>query len=333
MPEPRQPGETDAQVLARLEIRTFDEDLFSMSAAAARRNFTHANGAFDVGRYLYNLIWNDRLAILRGDLDPVQGNIRSYWYQRVKPLFSRVEVPGFKDKYPAMITQMVDLVVDQKLMRYGDFGFRDEGLNNRKIGDANPHIIVASEKLGHLPLLEELGRDYGVTYYALGGQPSVLSKEYFLREYADAGFTDRPIHVFTIVDFDPAGHSIAENFYFGLQVLGYQGEIHPTALVHPSHMTARQIALNKYGLPQSNAQKTRTDEWIRQTGGLRPFGDTSKFGQGLEADSMSWAQLTEVFDDQVEDLLIVPRDTVIRRRRKRELVDVLTQHFVRRAFG
>lgn len=333
MSEPRQPGETDAQVLARLEIRTFDEDMFSMSAAAAKRNFSHANGNYDVGRYLFNLIWNDRQAILRGDLDPVQGNIRSYWYQRVKPLFSRVEVPKFKDKYPAMITQMVDLVVDQQLMHYGDFGFRDEGRNNRKIGDANPHIIVAAEKLGHLPLLEQLGRDYGVTYYALGGQPSVLSKEYFLREYADAGFTDRPIHIFTIVDFDPAGHSIAENFYLGLQVLGYQGEIHPTPLVHPRHMTKRQIRLNKYGLPRSDAQVTRNAAWIAETGGLRAHGDTSANGQGLEADAMSWDQLTAVFDAAVTDVLIVPRDTVIRRRRKRELVDVLTQHFVRRAFG
>ena len=333
MPEPRAPGETDAQVKARLEIRDFDEDLFTMSAAEAKRNFSHANGKYNVELFLFNLIWNDRQAIVRGDLPPVHGNIRSWWYGRVKPLFSRVGVPKFKEKYDAMIGKLVELVMDQQLIHYRDFGFRDEGQANRRIGDANPHVIVVSEKLGHLPLLEQLGRDYGVTYYGLGGQPSVLSMEYFLREYAAAGFTDQTIHIFTIVDFDPAGHNIAQNYSLGLQLLGYQGAIFPTSLVHPSHMSPSQIALNKYGLPRSNAQQTRTANWIQETGGLRNFGDTSKYGQGLEADAMSWAQLTAVFDVAVADVLIVPRDTVIRRRLKRELLEVLTQHFIRRAFS
>ena len=333
MTDPRAPGETDAQVKARLEIRDFDEDLFTMSAAEARRTFSHANGNYDVERYLFNLIWNDRQAIVRGDLPPVHGNIRSWWYGRVKPLFSRVGVPKFKEKYDAMIAKLVDLVMDQQLIHYRDFGFRDEGQANRRIGDANPHIIVVSEKLGHLPLLEQLGRDYGVTYYGLGGQPSVLSMEYFLREYAAAGFTDEPIQIFTIVDFDPAGHNIAENYQFGLQLLGYQGAIVATPLVHPKHMSQRQIALNKYGLPRSGAQQTRTANWIKATDGLRPFGDTSKYGQGLEADAMSWAELTAVFDTEATPFLKVPRDAVIRRRLKRELLDVLTQHFIRRAFS
>ena len=157
--------------------------------------------------------------------------------------------------------------------------------------------------------------------------------EYFPREYAAAGFTDEPVQIFTIVDFDPAGRNIADNYKFGLQLLGYQGAVVATPLVHPRHMSKRQIALNKYGLPRSGAQQTRTAHWIKATGGLGPFGDTSKYGQGVEADAMSRAQLTAVFDMAVADVLIVPRETVVRLRVKRELLDVLTQHFIRRAFG
>lgn len=330
MPEPRQPNETDDQVLARLEVSDFDEPIFEMSRAEIRRHFGFQNGNVNTGKLLYNLIWQDRNLILEDDLGEVRGNIRSYWYQRVKPLLSRTRVPRFADKYGAMIDKLVDLVVDQQLMNYRDFGFRDEGQNNRAVGTDNPYIILAAEKLGHLQLIERLGRDYGVSYFAMGGQPSVLSLEYFVQELAAAGVTDRRLDIFTIVDWDPSGYSIAQNFRFGLAELGYRGDIHSTDLVHPTRVPAEQIRLSKYTLPRSKSQKERNAAWIEETGGLRGHGDTSRGGQGLEADAMTWDQLTEHFDRLVSPLLEVSRDDIVRRRLTRELADVLTQLLVRR---
>jgi hypothetical protein len=330
MPESRKPNETDAQVLARLEVRDFDEPIFEMSRAEIREHFGFNNGNINVSELLYNLIWQDRNFILEEELGQVNGNIRSYWYQRVKPLMSRTRVKGFAKKYGSMIDKIGDLVVDQQLMSYREFGFRDEGQANRAVGTDNPYVILASEKLGHLPLIERLARDYGVSHFAMGGQPSVLSLEYFVRELAAAGVTNRRIDIFTIVDWDPSGYSIAQNFRFGLAALGYQGDIHSTDLVHPDRVPDEQIRLGMYTLPRGKSQKERNANWIEETGGLRGHGDTTKGGKGLEADAMNWEQLTEHFDRLASPLLEVPRQTIVRRRLNRELDQVLAQTLVRR---
>lgn len=330
MPDPRKPGETDAEVLVRLEVRDFDEPIFEMSHAEVREHFGFQNGNVNVSELLYNLIWQDRNFVLAEELGQVNGNIRSYWYQRVKPLLSRTRVKGFAKKYGATIKALVQLVVYQRLIHYREFGFRDEGQQNRAVGTDNPFIILAAEKLGHLPLIERLGRDYGVSHFAMGGQASVLSMEYFVQELAAAGVTNRPLEIFTIVDWDPSGRSIAENFQFGLAAVGYKGDIRSTHLVHPEHIPKEQVRLGMYTLPRSKSQKERNATWIAETGGLRKYGDTTKGGKGLEADAMNWEQLTARFDELVSPELEVPRDEIIRRRLTRELADVLTQLLVRR---
>ena len=157
----------------------------------------------------------------------------------------------------------------------------------------NRHILVVAEKTGHMPLLEQLKRDYEVTVVALGGQPSALSSEYLLRELLESGFrSTESTPLFTIVDYDPTGDSIVRSFIWQLQALGFPGEFNRIDLAHPSRMTPDQIRLNKYRLSQrkSERKKTGNGRLGREVcSRLQPYGHGVFYG--LQADAMTWTQL------------------------------------------
>jgi len=171
----------EAEILAQLAISDPGESIFDMSYYKLRKHFSFVSGGLHTSRLIRNLIWQDHGKILLGELEPFHGNIRSYWYARVKPVLARAKAKKYAQKYDMMINQFVTLVVHHRLIDYADFGYTDEGKHNRKIGSGNRHIFCVAEKIGHMPLLQEIADDYDITIVALGGQPSALSTEYLLR--------------------------------------------------------------------------------------------------------------------------------------------------------
>ena len=321
-----------AAILEALGLLELDEDIFTMSEYKLRKYFKYpTSGAINCSLLIKNLIWQDYNKLQNGELDPVRGNLRRYWYTRLKPVLARCGEKYTKDnKYDSMSSQFVGMVVRLRLFSYADFGFRDEGSPNRSIGRDNRHIICAAEKVGHLEFLDQLRLDYEVTTIALGGQPSAMSSEYFLRELTESGFEpDGPTPLFLLVDYDPSGYSIGKSFMWQLQALGFPGELDPIELFHHTRMTYDQIKLNKFHLPDES-EKTR--KWVARTGGLSMYHDRWTFF-GLEADAMSWSDLMQVFDMEVRPYLKVPRDQIVRRRLKRELVDVTKEVLFQRLFG
>ena len=311
-------------ILEQLRISEPGESIFDMSYYKLRKHFSFAGGGLHTSRLIRNLIWQDHAAIEGGDLPQSHGNIRSYWYERCKPVLARAKARKFAKKYDMMIGQFVAMVVNHRLFSYSDFGFTDEGAHNRKLGGANRHVFCVAEKRGHMPLLQELADDYDVTIVALGGQPSALSSEYLIAELGEVGFApDRPIPLLTIVDYDPAGNSIARSFIWQLAALGFAGELHRVDLAHPSRMSQKQIKLNKYRLSRRKSERKKNQKWAAKTGGLTDY-DAGLF-YGLEADAMSWEQLTAAFDEEVLPHLDIPREQIVRRRLKRELVELMKE--------
>ena len=312
------------EVLEELGIREFEEDIFEMSRSELREHFGVVSGGVNASLLIKNLIWQDRGKLERGELEPFHGNIRSYWYARVKPVLSRARARGATKKYDMMIGQFVGMAMDHDLFDYADFGFHDEGGHNRQLGGGNRHVFLVAEKEGFMPLLQEFLRDYDVTIVALGGQPSALSSEYLVAELKAAGFDpEGPVPLITIVDYDPAGDSIARAFMWQLGAVGFAGELVRIDLVLPERMTAEQIKLNKYPLSRRKSERKKNQKWAGRTRGLLDHGHGLLYG--LEADAMSWSQLLEAFDAEVLPHLDVPHDQVVRRRLKRELVEVLKE--------
>lgn len=322
---------TLAQKLKDLEIDPPSQEIFSMSHGELRQRFSYLNGSVDSSRLIRNLIWQDRLLLQAGLLEPVRGNIRSYWYARVKPVLGRARAKDFDDKYNLMISWLRDLVVDHQLISYSDFGFVDESAGQRKLGTDNAHIWCVAEKTGHLELLEQFHQLYGVTIYALGGQPSALGSENFVSMLRQAGLGKADCVMVSIVDFDPAGLSIIESFMHHLTRLGFEGQLRHISLIHPAHLTEDQIKLNRYPLSRSNRQRTMNADWAFRTGGLTAYGYSEHYG--LEADAMSWQQIEELFERQITPYLTTPLEALKRRRLDMELLEVLKATLLSRLFG
>ncbi len=319
-------------ILESLKIRELEEDIFEMSSDQLRHHFSFSTGALNTSMLIRNLIWQDAQRILQGELELVFGNVRSYWYARLKPVLSRARAPNYADKYRMMGSQFAALVVSHRLFDYADFGFLDENQHNRALGKDNRHILCVAEKTGHMPLLQQLKRDYEITVVALGGQPSALSSEYLLRELTESGLAlDEPFPLFTIVDYDPAGDSIIRSFIWQLGALGFTGQFIRIDLAHPSRMTPQQIRLNKFRLKRRKSERKKNRQWAARTRGLEPYGHGVFYG--LEADAMTWSQIIAAFDDEVTDYLTVPKDVIVRRRLKHELAELLMRIVYQRLFG
>jgi len=325
-----------AERLARLKIIELDEEIFALSYTQLRKLFKKGSG-LDTNRLIKSLIWQDYTLLQQGQLKPFRGNIRSYWYRRVKPVLFRGRAKEAAKKYDAMISQFSLMVQHYYLFHYRDFGFLDENQQHRRLGTANPHIFVVAEKVGHFPLLSDIWDNFGVTVLSLGGMPSVLSTEYFLRELDHTGFgLDAEVITYFIVDFDPAGYSIAENFFKQMRRLGYRGPLSRVDLVHPERMSAEQLELNKFRIAVKASTKSRVGKWIaEQGGGLHPYGIGKKSGPvyGIQADAMAWDELIGVFAELVTESLDVPSDRVVEQRLTGKLISALQQVFLRRHFG
>ena len=318
--------------LERLKIREFEDSIFEMSFDELNHHFSFGTGALNTSMLIKNLIWQDHRKIQAGELESIFGNVRSYWYARLKPVLSRAHAPNYADKYHMMGSLLAALVVRERLFDYSDFGFVDDNRHNRALGIDNRHILCVAEKTGHMPLLEQLKRDFEVTVIALGGQPSALASEYLLRDLQESGFAPaEPTPLFTIVDYDPTGDSIVRSFIWQLQALGFPGEFIRVDLAHPSRMTPDQIRLNKYRLSERKSERKKNRQWAARTRGLEPYGHGVFYG--LEADAMTWTQLLEAFDREVAGYLEVPKQAIVLRRLKHELVDVLMKVLFARLFG
>lgn len=325
----------DTEEPKELTFLPLDEDIYDMSEYKLRKHFKYeTSSSLNTSLLITNLIWQDYHKLKAGELEPFEGNVRSYWYARIKPVLSRCGTSYTAEKnYNSMISWFRGMALTRRLFAYAEWGFRDEGAHSRRLGLDNKHIICIAEKEGHMGLLEELKRDYEVNVIALGGQPSALSSEYFLAELFASGFIpDDPTPLLTIVDFDPAGNNIADNFISQMEDLGFPVGFERRDVFHPSHMTYEQIDKSRYHLPRSKREKTKQRNWISETLGLVPYDpDWENFG--LEADALPWEHLSALFDEIVTPYLRVSKAEIVRRRMKRELVGVMKELLFKRLFG
>jgi hypothetical protein len=194
-------------------------------------------------RVIKNIIYQMFRWIKKGIEPPSDGNIRSLWY-RIKAVLayhSNVLGPGDVDTFYNTLQEMVE---DQNLFRYKDFGFLDMNEPYRGIGAKLPEVVLASEKLGHYLFIKKLAVEAGVSFICMKGEPAVISLEYFADDLKQ-GCGGKPITVFCISDLDPAGYSIEGNLVGGLQRNGHQ-VARVVKLVDPSSFTSDEIAIVRY---------------------------------------------------------------------------------------
>jgi hypothetical protein len=250
----------------------------------------------NVAMLMKNVIWQIRTRIVRGEEDPIEGLLRSFWYKFIKPPLARAgSLNPRVDQYSQMIGTFVKLVQGCGFMRYKDMGFIDDNRNDRKIG-INNHVILFAEKAGHYPLLQKIAEETDVTILSLGGQPSQLSAEYFVDEMKGRGIDVRKsFYTFSLVDYDPSGWIIKDAFLADLQFLGLK-HIRHEDLILPKIFSEEEIELNKFPPPSSPGQDPKNEKWLERSGGIN--GEL----YGLEADAAPFERIKKLFEAKTKDL-------------------------------
>jgi len=197
----------------------------------------------DKRRVIKNIIYQLHRWMKKGIEKLSDGNIRSLWYKIKATLayHSNILEPGDVDIYYSTLQEMIE---EQKLFRYKDFGFMDMSEPYRGIGKTRPEIILASEKAGHFFFIRDLAKEVGTSFVCMRGEPSVISLEYFSDDLLTA-CGDAEKVIFCISDIDPAGYSIERNLVEGLTSRGHKVR-QVTKLVDPSLFPGGDIVYALY---------------------------------------------------------------------------------------
>lgn len=251
----------------------------------------------NVNKLMKNIIWQIRTRIVREEQPPIEGLIRSFWYTHIKPALARAQsLSSDVDQYPQMIKMFVRLIEHCNLMRYKNMGFIDDNENDRKIG-INSHIIFFAEKAGHYPLLKRIAQDSDVTILALGGQPSLLSAEYFVDEMKAQDINiQKSFYTFSLVDYDTSGWIIRDAFLNDLRFFRVK-HIQHEDLILPKIFTQEEIDLNKFLLLNPPEMEKKNKKWLKESGGIN-----GKL-YGLEADAVPTERIEKLFTSQIKDLI------------------------------
>lgn len=232
-----------------------------------------------------NIVWQARQQIRAGKADPIQGIIRTFWYTHIKPVFARTGSLNMDVEQSAVLHDvLVDLVRTRDIMRYKDMGFLNSNHGTMRI-DKNWHVMLIGEKHGKFAVLDKIAKDLRCTVMTLGGQPSLLSMEYFVDEYKEKGIDIRKsMYLIFVVDYDPSGWIIRESVIRDLKFYGIKN-IKAIDLILPEILTPKELDLAKF--PLSDNRETINKKWMEHTGGIS--GTT----YGFESDSVPFERLRE----------------------------------------
>lgn len=276
-------GPIDYQLeFKRARVRQFDQDLRTMTAQQLRAEFAaSSSGRILVKELCRNVVYQAYSWIQKGKAPAIDGNLRSLFYQWLKPVLSKLAKMLSRtktDPYDEMLNAMEFFVVDLKLFRYEDFGLVDERWENRFFSDGRkPNVLVFAEKNGFVKFLQEVSRKFGVHAVALGGSPSHLSTEFLVSQLRKKFTSFEPLVLYGITDYDPSGADIAASFREQLERQGVE-VASMRQLVEPKAFLAEELTTFRFPVPSK--YPARVQRWLNDGGGLG--------GQafGLEADSI-----------------------------------------------
>lgn len=304
--------------LRRENIRGYTKPIHKQNRAWLVRRFGPGRKyPINVNKAIRNIIWQARERIAAKLRKPFEGLIRSFWYSHIKPVLARTDsLADDFDQYQQLSKMMVRLVRYADVMRYSQMGFLDENENERKIG-INHHVILFSEKAGHYPLLKRIAKDHEVTIVALGGEPSVLSSEYFVDEMKEKGINiQQSFYLFSLVDYDPWGWIIRDSFIRDLEFYGVKN-IENTDLVLPEFLDKKELNLAKFRLDPKDKQNRK---WLAKSRGI-----DNQFW-GFEADAIPPDRIKKIFEDELKSKDLISSTIPIRKaRNKIEIAEALEE--------
>ena len=274
-------------VIISENLRNFDKEIRFMSTEELKQNFRFKyNIEFNVREFIANMIWEYYNLLQNGKRDPIEGNIRTFWYY-LKPTLSKAVNINSQSQYGIMIDTFRELIVTHKLFKYKDFGFISDSEANYSIGSSHPEIILVGEKAGHLKKLKRLQDEYGVTLAVLGGMPSILGTEYLVDELENVfDIALKPVHIITLVDYNPSSSIIYQSFISQLKHEGINNISSVSHLLTPESFSKEELPhVTDQIAVTSPADKTKLKKWLTAGNGI-DFGDGIKQPLGIESEAL-----------------------------------------------
>ncbi len=235
-----------------------------------------------------NIVWQVRDKIRKGEMEPIQGIIRTLWYTQIKPIFARTgSLDETKEQSDTLHSVLTEMVRERRIMRYKDMGFLDHNQGLRKLG-RNWHVMLIGEKHGKFGALQNIAQALDCTFLTLGGKPSLLSTEYLVDEYKAKGIDIRKsMYLIFVVDYDMNGWIIRDSIMRGLKFYGMKN-IKAIDIIFPDMLTQEELDLATFLLPKS--EQKRNEAWVKRVGGIK---DEEGNIYGFESDSIPFPRLKQ----------------------------------------
>lgn len=339
------------KALKALCIQHYDEDLLQISTEKVKKIFGYrTTGRIAKGEFILNVIWQLLEHIKDGhppDFFYKGGYTRGMWYH----IKSRTdELPYFGGDHSEIVSRSLLTLVQKGLCRYTDFNFSDKHEKFRLYGRGNPHVIVVVEKDGFEDIIKELHQLFGISTLTLGGMGSFINANYLIGYLVQNKGVDLARQVFTVitvVDFDPTGYNISEEFVEDLETSGVQhvqrfsqygrDDYKWQDLAVPANLPpGTNLTHIRYFLRYRDRRYPKNGgdpialRWARITGGVDGLGDRGKWQYGLESDEFKKAHLLKMIERAITPHLTVPAEAVQRHNEMERLAPILKNYLVRR---
>lgn len=252
-------------------------------------------------------VWQAWIKVLAEEMLPIDGNLRSMWYQHIDPYWRKhgllpnemrrrssldegYWVDGYLkadedvrggDREKAVSSLMMDqigLFVFHRIFQYrGALQFQQPLDGRAEVGRDKAKFLFYTEKEGFWKLCEKVvegslsgdpGSGTSISVMATKGQPSLILLEYFIDELKRRGVSNVIVGGFS--DHDPWGLQILENLDAKLRFFQFKS-VEVYRLTHPKLFNKEQLAKGKN---LSHFQPSVVvDRWVEKTGGTPgPYG-------------------------------------------------------------
>lgn len=160
-----------------------------------------------------------------------------------------------------------ELVRHNRLFTYRQFGFGDPWPEDRMLGEARPHQVLAVEKGDQVErFARQLQGEFGLTMILLKGSPTLIASEFFVEMLKAQGIFE--VDIFFFGDFDYGGWDIGPALARQLEFYGV-GCKRVERLVLPGCFTREELTLHsrEFDIPNSKVA-SRVRRFVQESGGI-----------------------------------------------------------------
>lgn len=267
---------------------------------------SNKNGINDTG-LCRTMIWQTWIKILAAVVEPVNGNLRSFWYQIVEPFynthclwpenaFARAGESFEKSLYQLVLEFLGDFVRHRVYLYRPEWQFQMPADARFIIGRDRPKFIFYTEKEGlwtsHcLPMAEggDDGLEIKITAFSTKGQPPFVAVEHLAHELQSLPYPVANPVILVCSDLDPWGLRIAEQVDAKMRFFGFKS-VTTYRLITLDLFTPKNLkgAKDLSGMTDSMVD---IQHWLDVTGGIN--GEA----KSIHCDVVNRARREQLFKD------------------------------------